>query len=310
MSSTNSKIFALVDCNNFFVSCERVFNPKLNHKPVVVLSNNDGCVVARSNEAKQLGIEMGEPFFRVKDLCHRNQVHYFSSNYSLYGDMSNRIMRLLEKSCPDIELYSIDEAFLRLDNMPVEPEAFCQELRKMILQCTGIPVSIGIAHTKTLSKIAGDTAKKQTKTGVHSLLDQTICQKALKQFPIESIWGIGRKQAEKLDRMQIKTADDIIRMPEFLIKKFLTIQGVRLQKELQGIACFDLNEIVDRKNITSSRSFGNLVEDLTKLEEAIANHAATAALKLRKQHSRTHALQAFIRTNHFKPSENNMPIKG
>lgn len=245
---------------------------------------------------------MGEPFFKVKDLCRRQQVHYFSSNYSLYGDMSERVMRILEHDCPDIEVYSIDEAFIRLDNMPVDPFDFCTALRAKILQWTGIPVSIGIASTKTLAKVAGDIAKKRTQNGVYSLLDKTLDDPILGTFPINDIWGIGRKSGAKLNQMQVNTVADFCKLPPFLVKKFLTVQGERIQRELQGRHCHDLEAPTARKNITSSRSFGTPVRELEQLQEAVANHAVKACVKLRQQGSRARALHVFLRTNHFKPN--------
>ena len=302
MSSTPSKrpIFALVDCNNFFVSCERTFNPKLNGKPVVVLSNNDGCVIARSNEAKTLGITMGVPLFKIKALCAHKQVIYLSSNYGLYGDMSTRVMRLLEKACPDIALYSIDEAFIRLDNMPVDPEQFCQTLGDNVLRSTGIPLSIGIAHSKTLAKVANQLAKQRGNGGVYSLLETTLSDPILAQFPIGDIWGIGHANGEKLANMQIRTIADFVALPPYLIKKLFSVHGERIQRELQGVPCLTLDVMTDKKSITASRSFGKPVTELHELQEAIANYAVRACKKLRAQHSRACVIQVYLRTNHHK----------
>ena len=206
-SIQRTKKIALVDCNSFYVSCERLFNPKIRNKPVVVLSNNDGCIISRSTEAKTLGIKMGEPYFKAKDIILRNNVYVFSSNYSLYGDLSRRVMRTLKRFNPELEIYSVDEAFLDLSNYPDdEVEDVGKEIRSIVLQWTGIPTSIGIAKTKTLAKVANHIAKKYTKSGVFMFDEEDLIRRALNVFPVEDLWGIGRKHAKRLKDVGIHTA--------------------------------------------------------------------------------------------------------
>lgn len=295
------KVFALIDCNNFYASCERVFNPSLDGKPIVVLSNNDGCVVARSNEAKAIGIPMGAPYFQYKELMQKHQVHVFSSNYQLYGDMSERVMDTLSHFIPDIEIYSIDEAFVRLDKMPfTDYFTFCQMVRDTVLQWTGIPVSIGIAPTKVLAKIANHVAKKRTKEGVSEIRAGEDNRALLNSIPVEEIWGVGYRWSTRLRLTRIGTAYDLQQADIAMIRRHYTVVGERLVRELNGISCLDLEEIAPRKNILSSRSFGRPVTDKKDLAEAIANYTASACVKLRKQHSRANAISVFIRTNRFR----------
>lgn len=297
-------IFALVDCNNFYASCERVFNPALNHRPVVVLSNNDGCIVARSNEAKALGIPMGAPLHQYRVLCDKHQVAVFSSNYALYGDMSRRVMECLNTFTPDMEVYSIDEAFLQLDGfVHLDLTAYAATMRRRVYQWTGIPVSIGIGPTKTLAKIANHVAKKRTKTGVFSLLDSQVQQEVLPSIEVGDIWGIGSRWAKKLQGMAIHTADDLSQADPTMIRKALNVVGERIVHELQGTACLSLEAVQPRKNIMCSRSFGKLVTDRTELLEAISSHAARAAEKLRKQNSRAGGVSVFLKTNRFRANE-------
>ena len=296
-------VFALVDCNSFYCSCERVFRPSLNNKPVIVLSNNDGCAVARTDEAKALGIEMGAPYFKIKDLCKKNQVAVFSSNYTLYGDMSRRVMTLLSEYTPEMEVYSIDEAFLSLSGINKNLTNYGLEIREQIKQQTGIPVSVGIAPTKVLAKMANKLSKKGAlkSKGVLSLESPQQIENFLEIFPVEDLWGIGRKSAEKLRSYNIKTARDLRDANENLIQKLLTIQGRRIVRELKGESCINLELIEkEKKQIVSSRSFGRPIYKIEDLQEAIANHISTACEKLRKQNSYAKALIVFVQTNPFK----------
>jgi DNA polymerase V len=298
-------IFALVDCNNFYVSCERIFNPQLENKPVVVLSNNDGCCVARSNEAKKLGIKMGEPYFKVKELIEKNQVQVFSSNYELYGDISNRVMNTLFTFTPDVEIYSIDEAFLNLRNLIISD--FTKkglEIRSRILNWIGIPVSVGIAPTKTLCKIANELVKKNKDyNGVLSLIDKSEKEldEILKQIDVSDVWGIGRQYSKQLYLDNIKTAYDFKYSNPQYIQKIMTINGIRTQQELRGISCIPImHEIPDKKGICSSRSFGRSVTNFNELKEALSSYITTASEKLRSQNSKCYKITIFIRTNHFR----------
>ncbi len=297
-------IFALVDCNSFYCSCERVFKPSLAHKPVVVLSNNDGCIVARTDEAKKIGLKMGEPYFKVKDFCKKNGVSVFSSNYALYGDMSRRVMRILSSYVPEMEIYSIDEAFLSLNGFKKSTLAtMAFEMRRDILQSTGIPVSIGIAPTKVLAKAANNFAKKNKELtkGVVSIFELENVDSILAQTPVADVWGIGRKSAEKLSTMKIKSARDLKYSDERVIQQVLTITGRRIVQELRGESCISLDLMqTDKKQIISSRSFGKSVVDISELRESIANHISTASEKLRKQKCSTQSILIFIQTNPFK----------
>lgn len=298
------EIFALVDCNSFYCSCEKVFNPSLNNKPVIVLSNNDGCAVSRTDEAKDLGIQMGAVYFQIKELVKKHGVKVFSSNYTLYGDMSARVMQVLSTFTPEIEIYSIDEAFLSFRGMnSYDLNNYAKEIRKTVLQYTGIPTCIGIGPTKVLSKIANKLAKKdKNKTlGVFNLCDEDFKFKNLKSFPVEDIWGIGRQSAKKLHLHKIKTAHDLMTADPEHIRKFLTVVGARIVEELRGNSCIDLElDADDRKQIVSSRSFGRQVKDLKELQESIANHVTNAAEKLRAQKLICKSITIFIQTNPFK----------
>lgn len=279
----------------------------LEHKPVVVLSNNDGCAVSRTDEAKKLGIPMGAPYFQIKELAKKHQVQVLSSNYTLYGDMSQRVMQILSEFTPDLEIYSIDEAFLSFTGIANNNLLdHAKEVRSTVLQYTGIPTCIGIAPTKVLAKAANHIAKKDklATAGVFSLLDPDKIDFHLKNFPIENIWGIGRQSAQKLYSHKIRTAHDLkISNTEF-IRKLLSIVGVRLVEELRGNPCLDLNtDIEDRKQIISSRSFGKKVKALEEIKEAVANHISSAAERLRSQNLICKNLTVFIHTNPF----NNTP---
>lgn len=291
----------MLDCNNFYASCERVFNPALNGKPIVVLSNNDGCVIARSNEAKLLGIPMGIPAYQIKDLVDSRQVFAFSSNYTLYGDMSGRVMSILSELVPEVEVYSIDEAFVNLDGIRnIRPLG--AEIVNRIARGTGIPVSLGIAPTKTLAKVANKFAKKYPAYHRLCIIDSEEKRiKALKLFEIGDVWGIGRRQAAKLQRQGVKSAYDFTQLSGAWVRKHMTVVGERTWKELRGISCIDMESAPPaKKQICTSRSFGKMLTDLAPLSEAIATHASTCARKLRKQKSYAMSLMVFIHTNRFR----------
>lgn len=297
-------LFCLIDCNNFYVSCERVFNPKLWKQPVVVLSNNDGCVIARSNEAKKLDIPMGAPFFKYKDLLERNRVAVFSSNYTLYGQMSQRVMQTLTYFTPDLEIYSIDEAFLQLSNQDSLIEK-AHEIKKTVYQWTGIPVSVGIAPTKTLAKAANRYAKKNPSSeGIFILNDEETRETILKGLDVQDVWGIGHRISALLYKNGIRSAWDLVCTDDLWIKKNLSVVGLRTVWELRGISCLSLEQAVPpKKSIVCSRSFGREVYAEHELSEALSSYVASAAERLRSQQSLTSFLEVFLNTNRFK--ENN-----
>lgn len=302
------KIFAVVDCNNFFVSCERVFNPSLENKPVIVLSNNDGCAVSRSNEAKALGIPMGVPLFKIRELVRQHKVKVFSSNFELYGDMSSRIMKTLEELSPEVEYYSVDEAFIPISfYSPEDYVAWAEKVRTTIMQYTGIPVSIGIAPSRTLAKVANEFSKKwDICNGVFSFvgMHQEKINYYLQELPVENIWGIGYKSARMLHKAKIYTAYDLTQTSELTIRKYLKIMGVRTRAELLGISCAALSENrAPKKGILSSRSFGQRVTKLSDLEEAVASYIDTACHKLRKQKSVARFLTVYIRNSYYSKTE-------
>lgn len=289
-------LFALVDCNNFYVSCERAFNPSLEKRPVIVLSNNDGCVISRSNEAKKLGIPMGAPFFEWKYFCKKNNVAVFSSNYELYGDMSHRIMMLLREHCFSMEVYSIDEAFLVLDSAEVLTEAYA--LRQRVQSSLGLPISIGISKTKTLAKMANHIAKNKTTKGVF-YLNHTNLISTLRDFPVEKIWRIGRKLAIRLNGLGIYQAHQLYEANAKQLRVHFNVVLEKVVQEIQGVSCLSLELVQPRKQIICSRSFGRTIYDLASLEEAVSHYAANAALKLRKQKSVMQTLSVFLQTNVF-----------
>lgn len=296
-------MFGLLDCNNFYASCERVFNPSLNGKPVVVLSNNDGCVIARSQEAKALGIPMGEPAYKLEKLMEENQVHIFSSNYVLYGDMSRRVMELLAHEVPEIEIYSIDEAFLHLDNIP-ELDKFGRKLVKEIKQGIGIPTGLGIAPTKTLAKLANYFAKKYPGyKGVCIIDTDEKREKALKKMPIGEVWGIGRRIERKLNYYNIKTAWDFTQKTKTWVRGKLGVTGERTWSELRGISCLEMDHPSARKTICTSRSFGEKLTELNPISEAVSTFASMCGEKLRKDHSYASSLLVFLHTNPFDTSQ-------
>ncbi len=295
-------IFALVDCNSFYVSCERLFKPHLKNKPVIVLSNNDGCTVSRSDEAKAIGIKMGEPYHQIKFVIRKNKIGVFSSNYALYGDISSRVMRLLGEWSPDIEVYSIDEAFLRLENCPTNNvEEYAARIRQAVLREVGIPTCVGLGPTKVLAKVANKIAKKsRNESGVFSLCDPNIREEALSIFPVGDIWGIGSKSAEKLNSYGIYTASQFRDADPALVQRLLTIVGHRIQEEMKGYSCLPLEEVAAKKQIISSRSFGRPVFKLEDLEEAISQYVTRAAEKLRQQNSVCQTITVIIHTNPYK----------
>ncbi|HMJ47707.1 MAG TPA: Y-family DNA polymerase [Ferruginibacter sp.] len=293
-------MFALVDCNNFYCSCERVFNPSLNKRPVIVLSNNDGCAVARSEEAKALGIEMGSPVHMIRELVEQNNVAVFSSNYTLYGDMSNRVMNILASFVPVIELYSIDEAFLDLSSLRYQqPDKLAWQIKQTVKKYTGIPVTVGIAPTKTLAKMANRFAKKKTKeAGVHCVKDNTMVNELLAVTPVEEIWGIGKQYTKILQKNNFITAADLVHAPREWIRKNMTVVGQRLLNELNCIESKGWETgPVKKKNICTSRSFGKLVTDICQLKEACATYTSACARKLRQQGSCATKIHVFVQTN-------------
>ncbi len=298
-----TNLFALVDCNNFYASCERVFDPKLENKPIVVLSNNDGCIIARSNEAKALGIQMGEPAFKAREVIEQHGVHVFSSNYTLYGDMSARVMQTLAQFTPNLEVYSIDEAFLDLGNFyGRDLNQYAQEMRETVRAWTGIPVSVGVAPTKTLAKLANRLSKKSKKAnGVLVLTDERHIEEALRRTEVGDVWGIGRRYAQKLAGFGIHTALDLRNASDAFIKKNMTVVGLRTVRELRGEPCQDLELVAPNKqNICTSRSFGHPITSLSELQEATANYASRCAAKLRRQKSCAGAITVFLQTNQFR----------
>lgn len=290
--------FILVDCNNFFVSCERVFNPSLIGKPVVVLSNNDGCVISRSNEAKALGIKMGVPAFECAGIFKKHVVQVFSSNFALYADMSARVMYTLGELAVDIEVYSIDEAFLFIPSHQ-NGALYAQQMRKLVLQRTGIPISVGIGATKTLAKVANKFAKKE-QTGVCDLTQYPSIDDMLARLPVADVWGVGRQYAKKLIDAKIITAKDLKYAPDKWIRKNLTITGLKMVYELRGTPCLQLEDTPDPKqSITVSRTFGRAVTDKHELEQAVASYLERAAQKLRKEKLLASVVTVYVATSRY-----------
>lgn len=299
-------MFALIDCNNFYASCERVFNPSLNGKPVLILSNNDGCVIARSNEAKALGIPMGAPAFKFKEVIENGEVHVFSSNFALYGDMSNRVMTILGAFSPKMEIYSIDEAFLDFSGFEMHDlEAIGREIRKRILQWTGIPVSVGFAHTKALAKVANRIAKKYTDRtgGVYTIDTEEQRIKALKWLKIEDVWGIGRQHARRLKEMNVLNAYQFTQLTDRWVRDMMTVVGLRLKLDLQGEPTLQLEDVRDKKSIATTRSFDHNYKDLTLIKERVASFAVSCAEKLRRQHCCCQSVMVFLHTNGFREDQ-------
>jgi DNA polymerase V len=296
-------IFALVDCNNFYASCERVFQPKLIGRPIVVLSNNDGCVIARSNEAKALGVPMGAAYFKYKDDFKRRGITAMSSNYALYGDLSNRVMSVLSSFTPNAEIYSIDECFLDFSGFEhLNLTDYSRHIRQTVFRWTGIPVSIGIAQNKTLAKIANRLAKKSTKAnGVLDLCDSPWLDDALRRTEVGDVWGIGRRWAKMLKERGIATAYDLRDAPEGWVRQKMGGVGLRTLKELQGVSCIQLeDETPDKQTICVSRSFGKTLTDYDDLKAAISTFADIASAKLRKNHLVTSGINIFVQTSPFR----------
>lgn len=297
-------MFVLVDCNNFYASCERIFQPQWEGKPVVILSNNDGCVIARSNEAKALNIPMGAPAFKYKQQFKQQGVKVFSSNYPLYGDMSNRVMTILEKYTPNLEIYSIDEAFLYFkgfDLFNLEREG--QRMRKQVRKWTGIPVSVGIAPTKALAKIANKIAKKFMKRtqGVYAIDTEEKRIKALRWTKIGDVWGVGRKHKIRLEAIGVCNALQFTQLPDAWVRKHMSVLGLRLKKDLSGVSSIQLEEIIPiKKGIATTRSFEGTITQFSDLEERISTFATSCAEKMRKQRSSCNALLVFVRSDPHK----------
>ena len=299
-------LITLVDCNNFYVSCERVFRPDLIGKPVAVLSNNDGCVVARSKEVKDLGVKMGVPLFQIQQLVNQHQIKLFSSNYTLYADMSARVMSILEEFAPNMEVYSIDEAFLDLTGVcHKDPIAYGHRIRKVVFQATGIPVCVGMGPTKTLAKLANFAAKKWQKTeGVLDLSETMRREKLMRIVPVGEVWGIGSRTSAKLNQLGIHTVWDLSIQPSKRIQAQFNVVVARTVLELNGVPCMELEEIAPNKQeIVCSRSFSRRLTDYRELSEALAEFCCRAAEKLRRQQSVTGCITIFIRTSPFNPKE-------
>lgn len=299
-------MYALADCNNFYASCERVFRPELRDRPIIVLSNNDGCVVARSNEAKALGIGMGDPFFKIRDLVQAHHVEVFSGNMALYGDLSQRVRMVLREFAPEVEVYSIDECFLDLRGMDISDfDAYAKQISATCRRLTAIPVSVGIAPTKTLAKIASHLCKRYPKLQggcyMHRVED---IEKVLRRLLVEEVWGIGHRSARKLHDRGIHTAWEFSQCNEGIVRALLGVTGLRTRQELRGVPCIDFEDTLEeRQTICVSRSFAHEITDCRQLSEQVANFAASAVEKLRRQHSVAGEMIIFAHTNRFKESE-------
>lgn len=295
---------ALIDCNNFFVSCEQVFDPSLIGKPTVVLSNNDGCVVSRSNEAKKLGVPMAEPAFKLEELIKQHNIQLRSANFGLYVDMSKRVMEILEDFSPNLEIYSIDEGFIEYDVIdPARAEEEFKQLREKVRMWTGITVSIGLAPTKTLAKIAGEYAKKHPETGGVKHIDTMgEREEVLKKVEVGDVWGIGWHSTPKLQKNLIFTAYDLTLLNDKIIRKMLTVSGLRTVTELRGVPAIEFDPVIHpRKGLVSSRTFGTAITEFDQLMEAVATFATSAAEKLHKQKSVASYVSVYIRTNKHMP---------
>ena len=295
-------MYALVDCNNFYASCHRIFEPKLLNKPIVVLSNNDGCVISRSQEAKDIGIPMGAPAHQYQKMFDKNRIEVFSSNYQLYADMSNRVMKILSTYSPDQEIYSIDECFLKFEGFErYDLTNYGQEIKTKILQCTKLPVCVGIAPTKALAKLANHIAKKfpQFHQGVYIIKTEEQIYKALKWADIEEVWGIGRRFSKRLRMIGVHKALDFVNLEDEYIRKEFSVVGLRLKKELLGESVLDLDMISPKKRIATTRSFEKYTNDFEYVKERVSTFAVSCAEKLRKQNSSCNLLTLFIQTNPF-----------
>lgn len=295
------KYVALVDCNSFYCSCEKIFRPDLRNKPVVVLSNNDGAAIAFTKEAKALGFgQMCEAFFKVKDRVKKHKVAVFSSNYTLYDDISKRVMNVLREFSPKVEVYSVDEAFVEIEAEEKDLEEIGRKMRSEVYRKVGMPVGVGISHTKVLSKAANKLSKKHN--GVCVLVNENTINAALKDFPVRDLWGIGSRSASKLNMFDIRTALDLkLYKDDAVIQKMLTKTGREIQDELRGINCLSIEAPEDKKNTGNSRSFGYDIYNKEELREALAQFCTNASLKLRQQESVCFSMSAFIHTNPFKP---------
>jgi DNA polymerase V len=309
-AASPNQLFALVDVNNFYVSCERVFNPRLENRPVVVLSNNDGCAVARSNEVKSLGVTMGMPWFQMKELARRHGIVALSSNYTLYGDMSNRVMTVLRDFSPAVEVYSIDESFLSLNGLQglwPTPTDLGQAIRQRVRQWTGLPVCVGIAPSKTLAKLANHIAKKRSE--FNSVCDLTAMHPGerdalFRSIDVGEVWGVGRRIGEQLRHQSINTVEALKEASPSWLRAQFGVVIERTHQELHGVSCLVLDEVAPPKQqIISSRSFGILVTGIEELREAVSTYVSTAAEKLRHQHSVCGAVHVFIQTNHFRTQD-------
>ena len=299
-------MFALVDCNNFYASCQRVFEPHLIGKPVVILSNNDGCVIARSNEAKALGIPMGAPAFEFKKLFEAHNVFVYSSNYALYGDMSSRVMNILTTFSPDIEVYSIDEAFLKFNGFDLfNLEDYGKTIQKKVTKNTGIPISVGFAPTKALAKVANKIAKKfpeRTKS-VYVIDTEEKRIKALKWTKIEDVWGIGRKHAKRLQAVQVFNAYQFTQLSDEWVRKQMAVVGLRLKHELEGKPTLDLETPKSKKMIATTRSFEKSLTKLEAISERVSTFTASCSEKLRRQNSHCSMIMVFVQTNYFRKDQ-------
>jgi len=300
-------MFALVDCNNFYASCERAFQPQFNNTPIAILSNNDGCFISRSDEAKKLGLPMAAPAFKYRKFCEDNGIKVFSSNYPLYGDMSTRVMNILGTFTPDIEVYSVDEAFLKFDGFEnYDFDTYGKEIQRTVQKCTGIPISIGIAPTKALAKVANKIAKKfRSKTGgVFVIQSDEGRIKALQWTKIESVWGVGHGNLKRLQSKNVKTAFDFIQLSDDWVKKQMAIIGLRLKKDLEGIPTLDLDDDTrDKKAIATTRSFEYTYDDIENIKERVSTFATSCAEKLRTQNSSCNHIVVFLRSNRHKKNE-------
>jgi DNA polymerase V len=303
--SKPAPVFALIDCNSFYASCERVFRPDLAKTPIVVLSNNDGCVIARSYDAKPF-VKMGAPYFQIRDSLRRNGVVAFSSNYALYGDMSERVMTIIESMVPAVEVYSIDEAFADLTGMPGDLAAFGRKIRAAIYQRTGIPVGVGIAPTKTLAKLANHTAKVllEKTGGVVDICDPFNRDWVLKRTDVGDVWGIGKRMKAHLESMNIKTAMDLANADAWMLRQKFSVVIEKTARELTGTSCLEMGEAdAPKQEICSSRMFGNRVTTIEPIKEAVATYVQRAAEKLRAQNSLCKKIRVSIRTGMFNPDE-------
>lgn len=296
-------MYALIDCNNFYASCERVFKPSLRNKPIVVLSNNDGCVVARSNESKALGVKMGVPIFQINDLVQQHNIVVCSSNYTLYGDLSNRVMTLIKEFSPDVEVYSIDEAFLKFNGFKYfDYNQIGLEMHRIVKKGVGIPISVGFAPTKALAKVANKIAKKYPeRTQNYYIIDSEEKRiKALKWTKIEDVWGIGRQFSKKLQSIGVTNAYQFTQLRDSYVRKYFTVVGLRLKKDLEGEPTINFEDIKPKQNIATTRSFDVMMTNKDDLRERVSTFSTLAAIKLRNQNSNCELIQVFIYTNRFR----------